>query len=102
MAVNDETGELERALAGGIGLLAPGGRFAVIAFESLTDRIVKRFFAEHAGRMVSLQQGGERWEGAEPRARLLFRGAAKAAEEETTSNRRARSARLRAIEIEKA
>ena len=52
MEVNDEVGELERALAGGLDLLKPGGRFAVITFESITDRIVKRFFAAHAGKMV--------------------------------------------------
>ena len=38
MEVNDEIGELERALEGGLGLLKSGGRFAVITFESLTDR----------------------------------------------------------------
>jgi len=99
MAVNDETGELERALSGGIGILAPGGRFVVITFESVTDRIVKRFFAEHVGRMVSLPQGGEKWEGTAPRARAVIRKAARASEEETVSNPRARSAKLRAIEI---
>ena len=99
MAVNDETGELERALSGGIGVLAPGGRFVVITFESVTDRIVKKFFAGHVGRMVSLPQGGERWEGSAPRARAVLRKAARASEEETVSNPRARSAKLRAIEI---
>ena len=102
MAVNDEMGELERALAGGLELLKPGGRFAVITFESLTDRTVKRFFAAHAGRMVSLQQGGERWEGDLPKVRLATRRAVTASEEEIEENRRARSAKLRAVErIEK-
>lgn len=100
MAVNDELGELERALAGGLGLLRPGGRFAVISFESLTDRIVKKFFSAHAGKMVSLQQGGERWEGTPPRVRMVTRRAVTAAESETTSNPRSRSARLRAAEKE--
>ncbi|MBR1588468.1 MAG: 16S rRNA (cytosine(1402)-N(4))-methyltransferase RsmH [Kiritimatiellae bacterium] len=98
MAVNDEMGELERALAGGLDLLKPGGRFAVITFESLTDRAVKRFFAAHAGKMVSLQQGGERWEGDLPRVRLATRRAVTASEEEIGGNPRARSAKLRAIE----
>lgn len=98
MAVNDEVGELERALVGGLGLLKPGGRFAVITFESITDRIVKRFFAAHAGKMVSLQQGGERWEGELPRVRLVTRRAVTAAEDEVALNPRARSARLRAVE----
>lgn len=98
MAVNDEVGELERALAGGLSLLKPGGRFAVITFESITDRIVKRFFAAHAGRAVSLQQGGTRWEGELPRVRLVTRRAVTAAEDEVSENPRARSAKLRAAE----
>lgn len=98
MAVNDEVGELERALDGSLGLLKPGGRLAVITFESITDRIVKRFFAAHAGRMVSLQQGGERWEGSLPRVRLVTRHAVTAGEEELALNPRSRSAKLRAVE----
>ena len=99
MAVNDEMGELKRALADGVRLLAPGGRFVVIAFESLTDRVVKRFFASHVGRMESLQGGGERWVGELPRARAVTRKAVTAGEEELAGNARARSAKLRAIEI---
>ena len=98
MAVNDEVGELERALDGGLGILKAGGRFAVITFESLTDRVVKRFFAAHAGRMVSLQQGGERWEGVLPRIRPVTRHAVVASDEEKKVNPRARSAKLRTVE----
>ena len=100
MEVNDEIGELERALEGGLGLLKSGGRFAVITFESLTDRIVKRFFAKHVGRMVSLQQGGERWEGEEPRMRAVTGKVIVASEEEADLNPRSRSAKLRAAEKE--
>ena len=100
MAVNDEIGELERALSGGLALLRPGGRIAVISFESLTDRIVKKFFSAHAGKMVSLQQGGERWEGTPPRVRVVTRRAVTASENEMTRNPRSRSARLRAAEKE--
>jgi 16S rRNA (cytosine1402-N4)-methyltransferase len=100
MAVNDEIGELERALEGGIELLAPGGRFAVITFESLTDRIVKRFFASHVGKMRSLQAGGEVWQGVEPRARPVTKKPITASEEEIKFNPRSRSAKLRAIEKE--
>lgn len=99
MAVNDEMGELERALEDGISILKPGGRFAVITFESLTDRVVKRFFAAHVGKMASLQQGGERWEGALPRAVAVTRKAVKAADEEVDLNPRSRSAKLRVIEV---
>ena len=100
MEVNDEMGELERALEGGFRLLRKGGRFAVITFESLTDRVVKRTFAAHVGRMVSLQQGGERWEGDLPRAKAISRKAIVAGAEETALNPRSRSAKLRVIEME--
>lgn len=41
--VNDELGELERALADASFLLRPGGRLIAVTFHSLEDRIVKRF-----------------------------------------------------------
>ena len=98
MHVNDEMGELEKALADGLGCLKPGGRMAVITFESLTDRVVKRFFAAHAGRMVSLQQGGEKWEGELPRVMQVTRKAVVASDQEIAANPRSRSAKLRAVE----
>ena len=100
MEVNDEIGELGRALEGGLDLLRSGGRFAVITFESLTDRSVKRFFAGHIGRMVSLQQGGERWEGEEPRMKAVTGKVVVASKEEEDLNPRSRSAKLRAAEKE--
>ena len=100
MAVNGEANDLRSALAGGLDVLKAGGRFAIITFESITDRIVKRFFAAHAGRMVSLQQGGERWEGETPRVRLVWRRAVTASEAEVSRNPRARSAKLRAAELQ--
>lgn len=98
MAVNDEMGNLERALEDGLQLLKPGGRMAVITFESLTDRVVKRFFSEHEGRSVSLQQGGSRWEGRLPAVRRITRHPLVASDAECEANPRSRSAKLRVAE----
>ena len=100
MRVNDEVGELERALAGGLEILESGGRFAVITFESITDRVVKTFFSEHVGKVRGRQQGGVERVGVEPWARAVTRGAIVATETETDLNPRARSAKLRVIEKE--
>jgi 16S rRNA (cytosine1402-N4)-methyltransferase len=98
MAVNEEVEELERALEDGLGLLKPGGRMAVITFESITDRIVKQRFAAHAGRWVSLQQGGRRREGTLPAVTRVTRHPLEAGPEEVAANPRARSAKLRVVE----
>jgi 16S rRNA (cytosine1402-N4)-methyltransferase len=44
MEVNDEIGALEEMLAEGFELLKPGGRFVIITFHSIEDRVVKNFF----------------------------------------------------------
>lgn len=98
IAVNDELGSLKRGLEAGLELLDTGGRMVVISFHSLEDRIVKRFFASHAGRWESLAAGGEEWVGLEPRVRLLNKKPVTAGHEELSENPRARSAKLRGIE----
>ncbi len=98
MEVNTELESLREGLEAGIGLLAPGGRMAVISFHSLEDRIVKHCFADHAGRMVSLAAGGEAWEGREPKLQRITRKPVMAGETELAENPRARSAKLRVVE----
>jgi len=98
MAVNQELEDLEQALEEGLRLLRPGGRMAVITFESITDRAVKQRFAAHAGRWVSLQQGGERWEGELPAVTRVTRRPLEAGPDELEANPRARSAKLRVVQ----
>lgn len=95
--VNDELGELERALEAAEGLLVPGGRLVVVAFHSLEDRIVKRFFAERSdasprpSRHLPLPPEAA----PAPRWRLVERRALRPKPAEIAANPRARSARLR-------
>ena len=100
LAVNDELGEVERGLEAAARLLAPGGRLVVVAFHSLEDRIAKRFMAEATGRSggASRHDPGALTQRAAPRFRLVTPRALRPADDETSDNPRARSARLRAIE----
>jgi 16S rRNA (cytosine1402-N4)-methyltransferase len=98
--VNDELGEVERALDQAARLLAPGGRLVVVSFHSLEDRQVKRFMVDAAGRAPSPSRhdpGALLRRGA-PAFRLVTPKALRPGAEETAANPRARSARLRALE----
>jgi 16S rRNA (cytosine1402-N4)-methyltransferase len=98
--VNDELGEIERALDQAASLLAPAGRLIVVSFHSLEDRIVKRFMADAAGRAPSPSRHDPRGEARRPapRFRLLTARPLRPGATETVANPRARSARLRALE----
>lgn len=96
--VNGELENLRRGLECGVALLKQGGRFGVISFHSLEDRIVKRFFVSHAGRWESLQAGGRKWVGEEPAVGFVNKKPAIASDEENAENPRARSAKLRVVE----
>jgi 16S rRNA (cytosine1402-N4)-methyltransferase len=83
MAVNDESGELDRLLQIGPELLAPGGRMVVISFMSIDDRKVKERFK------LLAQEG---------RATVLTKKPLQPSEEEIGRNPASRSAKLRALE----
>jgi len=94
--VNDELGALERALDEAIGVLAHGGRLAVISFHSLEDRCVKQTF-----RRWSSPPPGNRRQPVDPEFQALARrvgGLIRPDQREVNVNPRARSARLRVVE----
>jgi 16S rRNA (cytosine1402-N4)-methyltransferase len=95
--VNDELGELERALAAMPSLLAPGGRLVVVAFHSLEDRMVKRFMSERSDRQARPSRHLPDLPSGPPALfRPLSSRAIRPAPAEIAANPRARSARLRA------
>lgn len=98
IAVNDEIGRLERFLADVDGLLAPGGRVAVISYHSLEDRPVKRALAGLARPCLCPPRLAVCACGKKPLVRLLTPKALRPTDEEVAANPRARSARLRAAE----
>lgn len=98
MYVNDELGELARGLTAAEQLLRVGGRLVVVTFHSLEDRLVKQFMRTRSGETG----GGSRYmpeveKGPPPSFDLRRRKAIEAGDEETSSNPRARSARLRVV-----
>ncbi|MBF0532991.1 MAG: 16S rRNA (cytosine(1402)-N(4))-methyltransferase RsmH [Candidatus Omnitrophica bacterium] len=83
IAVNRELEVLTEGLAQGYAVLRPQGRFVVIGFHSLEDRIVKNTFRA--------------W-GDNGMARALTKKPLRPSPEEIENNHRSRSARLRAVE----
>jgi 16S rRNA (cytosine1402-N4)-methyltransferase len=96
--VNDELGSLRRALQAIPGLLAPGGRFAVITFHSLEDRIVKVFFREQSREWIDRPEWPAPRRNPDRHFQLLTPHPITASVGEIRENPRARSAKLRVAE----
>ncbi|KQT50909.1 ribosomal RNA small subunit methyltransferase H [Aureimonas sp. Leaf454] len=91
--VNDELGELARALLAAERVLKPGGRLVVVTFHSLEDRIVKRFLRDRSEQVTGSRHLPDMAEKV-----LTFTARNKpvtAGEGELAANPRARSAKLR-------
>jgi 16S rRNA (cytosine1402-N4)-methyltransferase len=95
--VNQELAVLERAIPLAMERLAVGGRMVVMSFQSLEDKIVKRFFTAATESKTPRELPVEIAELA-AKFQLVFRGSEKASEAEIHENSRAQSVRLRAIE----
>lgn len=93
---NDELHSLQRLLLNSLSVLKPGGRFAIITYHSIEDRMVKNFF-----RSGSLEGKVEQdfygrvltpW-------KLITRNPVVPSEQEIELNPRSRSAKLRVAEL---
>lgn len=83
IVVNDEIEDLKIGLDSGFKLLKGRGRFAIISFHSLEDRVVKLKFLELSRK---------------DRAKLVTKKPIVASSEELARNKRSRSAKLRILE----
>lgn len=98
IAVNTELDNVSAAIPKAIGALKPGGRLAVISFHSLEDRIVKELFRKHEHPCTCPPDLPVCVCGLEPKVRVLTRKPILPKDDETESNPRSRSAKLRAVE----
>ncbi len=85
IAVNDEFGNIRKAIPEAVEVLSSGGRLAIITFHSGEDRIVKHMFREMA-------------KAEDSRVKLITKKPIYPSSEEIESNPRSRSAKLRVIE----
>ena len=93
--VNDELKALEEMLTQGLEMLAEGGRFCVISYHSLEDRLVKNFF--RAGNFDGKAEK-DFYGNIDTPFDLVNRKVIVASDEEQEANPRSRSAKLRIAE----
>ncbi|MGI6730739.1 MAG: 16S rRNA (cytosine(1402)-N(4))-methyltransferase RsmH [Anaerovoracaceae bacterium] len=96
--VNDELGQLEKAVDEFVDVLAEGGRLCIITFHSLEDRLVKDIFNRRANpctcpKDLPICACGKKADIIKVSGKPIVPG-----EEELEENPRARSAKLRVIE----
>ena len=97
--VNGELKNLQMALDGFKNVIRPGGRLCVITFHSLEDRIVKQFFNQMKDPCECPPDAPICICGKKPTGKILTRKPVLPQQSETSLNNRARSAKLRVVEL---
>jgi 16S rRNA (cytosine1402-N4)-methyltransferase len=95
IAVNDELGNLHKAIGDGIDMLNSGGRISVISFHSLEDRIVKNVFRSWEKGCICPPNFPVCACNRKAKLKVLTKKPVVPSEEEITINARSRSAKLR-------
>lgn len=96
--VNDELGQLERAVSEFIDVLGDGGRLCIITFHSLEDRIVKEAFQRRVNPCTCPKEFPLCTCGKKPDVKKISGKPILPTPQELEMNPRARSAKLRVIE----
>lgn len=96
--VNQELEVLQTALKDVLSVLKPGGRFAVITFHSLEDRIAKQYFKQESVDCICPPHIPMCICGHKAQVELVTRKPVTASEEELQTNPRSRSAKLRVVQ----
>jgi 16S rRNA (cytosine1402-N4)-methyltransferase len=99
IAVNDELGALERVLPQAIAWLKPGGRLAVISFHSLEDRLVKQYFKQESRDCICPPEQPSCTCRHKAIVDIITKRPITPSLTEASENPRARSAKLRVVEL---
>jgi len=98
IAVNGELESLEKGLTDAVEVLGRGGRFVVLSYHSLEDRLVKNAFRDSARGCVCPPRIPKCVCGHVPVVKILTKKAVTPEPGEIEENPRSRSAKLRAVE----
>ena len=98
IAVNSELDQLSQCLDTAFNCLNPGGRFVILTFHSLEDRLVKQKFAALSSGCTCPREFPVCVCGKKPVVRVITKKPVTAGEDELAVNPRSRSAKLRVAE----
>ena len=96
--VNGELKELEKAIKDGVEILNDGGRFCIITFHSLEDRIVKTAFADMEGKCTCPKDFPVCVCGYKSYGKVITKKPIVPTESEQEENPRSKSSKLRVFE----